>query len=243
MRYFLLLLSMCCLVSPIYAELPCGRTCVEDLFNQLLNAKTCGGTKGACRVFVTNEQLRGDLQSSNSLCVGLTGLDAANCVCRLEGRAIDANREFQPWLTDNHINAPKRVGLFSSHLYERVGNTVVSIGSGVNLLSVAQDKSEQGHTHPIRTLINAVSTNNVVVWTGTQAGGSGSGAQCGGNWTSSLGRLTGTVGRAGSNEIGWTDNGTQSCNQWARLYCFEVPQIPTPQRQLTDLRQSESILP
>lgn len=243
MRYlltFTLLLISFYTLAVVNEELPCGPQCTEAIVDHALQGKTCGGTNGACRVFVSNEQLQGNMASSNSFCVGLTGMEGAECVCRLEGRGIDANREFKPWLSDNNITAPRRVELVAVHPYQRAREGQTMIGSGVNLLSVAQVKTANGHIHGIKILNSTISSTNTVVWTGTAAGGVSTGNQCGGNWLSTSGQISGTIGRAANDEIAWTDNGVQPCNSQASLYCFEVPTpVSVKPNRLTDWRQSE----
>jgi hypothetical protein len=213
-------------LSVCHAETPCGLTCTKTIVRDAIELKSCGGVKGACRVFVSQEQLRGNLASNNSFCVGLSGLEAAECVCRIEGQAIDPARAWRPWLSDNNANAPKRVLLGATHQYQRARDGRNIIGSGVNLLSVAQDKNLQSHSHEIQILRNALASTTDIVWTGTGAGGGGTTNQCGGSWLSISGSQSGTIGRADSDEVLWTDTGTQPCNAQAKIYCFEVLSSP-----------------
>ena len=63
--------------------------------------------------------------------------------------------------------------------------------------------------------------NDAVVWTGTSQNGIGTSSNCS-NWTSSNQSLKATYGLSSSTDSTWTSKDLKTCDNKARLYCFEV---------------------
>jgi hypothetical protein len=62
-------------------------------------------------------------------------------------------------------------------------------------------------------------TGDIEVWTGTNANGTNSGANCS-NWDSDSGSTKGQSGLANAVNAAWTENKEENCDVSNRLYCF-----------------------
>lgn len=169
--------------------------------------------------FVTSEVMLGNFGSS-----GVSGVLAANKRCNNAAAAAKLPGNYAAWLSDNNGAQPGQkflMGGGQQPIYMPNGSTCIPVladpGGYSGELDHAIDHNEFGQ--PVAA---------GPVWTATKPDGTyiGSAAltsSCA-NWLDAGdgGIVKGGIGNSGLTGQGWTDSGTQTCNQHARLYCFQT---------------------
>lgn len=161
-----------------------------------VNGGADGGVDaGRKRVFATQTTYTGNLG----------GVDGGDARCTSAAHLAGLGGDWRAWLSDDQVQAPAR--LSSAGPWVLVGSGAEVFANRTQLAgdpSVVINRDEFG------------TEADVKAWTGTSAGGTGSGDNCGG-WTVS----SGSSGTYGDTQGRWTDQGLANCANPASLYCFE----------------------
>ncbi|MFN7938787.1 MAG: DNRLRE domain-containing protein [Bryobacteraceae bacterium] len=154
-------------------------------------------------IFITNALFTGNLG-------GLAGADAA---CQLEGEAAGLSGRFKAWLSTSQSSAAQRLvhwpGPYRLPNGTLVANNWADLTDGVLAFPIQMAAGGFGAGTP------------QLAWTGTEANGSATGFDCGG-WSDGTAAANGTVGLyVFYNRPGWTNQATQFCSTFQRLYCVQ----------------------
>ncbi|MBL8610718.1 MAG: hypothetical protein JNL38_25485 [Myxococcales bacterium] len=152
------------------------------------------------RVFVTEGSFPGDFG----------GFGPADSICTNEAGVAGLLGGFGAWLSTDDVDAN---GRFKPGAYYATGGkgpsraiTLPAVGQALDSAIAFTAKGD-----PV----------DAIVWTGTLATGIRSGQSCT-SWTSRGGpAVVGTTGRTARTTAAWTNNGTASCAETKRFYCFE----------------------
>ncbi|WP_192485300.1 MULTISPECIES: hypothetical protein [Cysteiniphilum] len=163
--------------------------------------------------FITDSSGNGDLSSWVDA-AGATGVLAANNICQANADRKGLSGTYKAWLSDENVNALDNVGYNDMLTYFNLNDELFALpGNLVN--------------EPLNVQIENALPQKVPhmdMWTGTYALGTLRTPNCN-NWTSSNSANQGNYGDIGLynwNPWKWTEFAGQSCNQAAKLYCFEV---------------------
>ena len=181
----------------------------------------CLGTANACRAFVTELRITGNIQNdrpthqtgAETACPpGGNITDRANCLCQYDAtnyQGLTAG-SYKAWIStgaQNAINNIHYTATVAAKLpYVRPDGTVIAAAGQL----------------PTPPLLHSVGTVNLAVWTGTTAAGVLDNTATCTNWTSST--LEGVIGNPLVTTPYWTDEGPVTCAGNQPLYCFEAPQ-------------------
>jgi hypothetical protein len=161
------------------------------------------------RVFVTRGTYSGALTSYLD---APDGLEAADRICELRAKAATLGGTWVAWLSSSQRDAIERVTDLGPW---QMLDGQVAFASRAQLYGeplVPLEYDERG------MLLDDYSLPNVVVWTGTRAGGLRHPDTCN-DWTTTTG--DGHYG-ARSASFGWTDDSSERCSSEHRLVCLEI---------------------
>ena len=173
------------------------------------------------RVFVTSTRHTGDLKSAGSGLPGCgggacaDGLAGGDAICSQRAREAELGGTWVAWLSTSAVAAETRLGAGSGPF--------VLASSGVRMVTSDREALLNTASLDLRSAISQDEFGDPVapgVWTGTNADGSSAAATCL-DWTTSGGRW-GMAGDSTETGIGWTNDGTASCDVPLHLYCFET---------------------
>jgi len=177
---------------------------------------SCGGTDGACRVYVTNATTSGNINGfASSACNSCTpGLGCANCLCNNDTNKPSSG-VYKAWLSTNSTSAIANTSYIASQTYR----TATITGNDRVIFNQATPVGD------INAPLAAINPGSLVqTWTGTGSDGFNiSGSNCS-NWTDGTNSFFGAVGKTNVTDSTWTDDGiSPNCSSQNYLYCFEVP--------------------
>ena len=169
-------------------------------------------TSCSTKVFVTSETYQGDLG-------GISGADA-KCQERACSAGLVGN--YKAWLSDQTSNpANDFVQSASSYL------VVINVPAASRIASDFADLTDGSLDRVINRDENGdiINSGNFNVWTNTKPDGSQNGSGDCNDWSSNDGSFSGQLGDINASDITWTNgqtiNNPQSCDNFARLYCFQ----------------------
>ncbi len=136
----------------------------------------------------------------------------AHWLCNLLAQNAGLPGTYKAWLSDAQ-HSPASGFIRSSVPYLTPDGTMIALDyddltSGVLENAIAVNESGEQVT------------TDLDVWTGTAIDGSGTGDDCS-DWIDGGIDKIGGIGSASSTTSTWTDDGTLTCDQQLRLYCFE----------------------
>ena len=152
-------------------------------------------------VFVTSETYTGDLG-------GLAGADQK---CNALAATAGLSGTYMAWLSSD-LASPSTRFARSTVPYALVDGTVIA--------DDWDDLVDGFLALPIYLTESATDEPNRPVWTGTTFSGNPIAQMCH-DWTTDDFESTAVLGSTGISRGGWTANYRTTCNQLARLYCFE----------------------
>lgn len=200
--------------------------------------------------FVTSERGPADFSAWPQAADGLTGLEAADSVCRqyANNAGLDNPDNFVAWLSDSNDDAYCRLAGFSGKKASNCGQVSLPAGAGPWVRTdgkpfagtLAQFSTFDGLVYtPLRLDENGnQSAIGETVWTATTSYGQLSSNHCT-NWTGVNDGFVGT-GSLHSTLNAWTQTGgiTNNCAADMHLYCFETGiggPLVLPEERLTDI--------
>lgn len=168
------------------------------------------------RVFVTSDEY---LKNGN-----LGGVDGANLVCQQAADNAQLGGVWKAWISTTTSSPANRPDFTKNVKYALVSQTGRVSSSDI----IATSWNDLIDSSDLIRKINRDQTGRQIsslnVWTGTQSSGAsftGTESNCD-NWTTNaVSGKTGIQGSPDKRDGGWTNNNLQSCNNEARLYCFE----------------------
>ena len=171
--------------------------------------------KVAYLVFVTGQKFDGDWN-------GTKGADVL-CNAAAMNATLPNVGKYRAWLSDNNFE-PLKDFAQSTLPYRRLDSMTVAtdwddLVNGSLLAPISQTETKQ-------VLAGGnLDCNNFdkLVWTNTKADGSKDSEQHCNDWGTTMGSVNGGLGNALQIGNTWTEGCDRSCNNTARLYCFEQP--------------------
>jgi hypothetical protein len=171
-----------------------------------------GDPEQSLRIFVTSEQVQGDLATDEAT---VDGLAAGDALCKRLADDASLGGEFLAWLSDGSADAFNRIPDSGKSWRLPRGDLVFRDRDAIT----SSAGPEVGITE---TEGGAPLAGQIVVWTGTDAGGVASNTTCQ-DWTSSDSGSSGTVGFTDdANGSNFTSADTANCDQSRRLLCFGI---------------------
>jgi len=159
------------------------------------------------QIFVSSSTHFGDLG-------GPAGADL-ECRTLAQNAGLPRSEKFRAWLSsdaesplDWELDTDKRYQLPSGKIVATNWNALIT---GALLTSINQKETQ----------VPLAKGENLLVWTGTLAGGSQADANCD-DWTKVGTNPLGRAGLASSETATWTDLSDLKCNTLARIYCVEI---------------------
>ena len=171
--------------------------------------------KAAYLVFVTKEKFDGDWG----------GTDGADALCNAAATTamLPNAGDYRAWLSDND-SEPLKDFAQSTLPYRRLDGMTVAIDwndliTGSLLAPISQTETKQVLAG------GPLDCNNFdkLVWTNTKPDGSKDSEPYCSGWSTSMDNVKGGLGNALQIGNTWTEGCDRSCNNTARLYCFEQP--------------------
>lgn len=155
------------------------------------------------RVFVTKTWTRGNIG-------GLTG---ANTFCTAQANQASLGGTWKAWLSDSQTSATQNIPTHNNGPYKLVDNATLVASNWDNLIDGTL--SNKINKDQFGTL-----QEGIVTWTNTKINGTinNSNNTCD-NWTSATG--TTNTGHTGLSNNQWTQFGSDNCNTYKPIYCFE----------------------
>jgi hypothetical protein len=138
----------------------------------------------------------------------LGGLSAADQICQQEASDAGLQGTYKAWLSTESTSAASRLANYGNPL--RLPNGAL-VANGISGLLV------NGPRVPINIQADGSGPVTSSVWSGTNANGGSSLADCGGWVANGLG----TYGRSDTTTALWSSVGPQSCTVAMRLYCLQ----------------------
>jgi hypothetical protein len=135
----------------------------------------------------------------------LGGLAAADALCQSDAAGLGYGSSWRAVLSDSWASAKDRLSI-----------TYPVVRADSPATTVAATDLWSG------SLANGVTGGGSDTWTATFSDGSRSTVNCS-DWTTSSSGTSGRYGKSNSTSNGWTDYGTQPCDNNYRLYCIEQP--------------------
>lgn len=220
----------------------CGDGVIQDEVEECDDAEN-NGEGNACSaechkeriVFATAEKFYGDLSTDDTINnlpneVLQPGLPRADIYCQTLATNAGLAGTYRAWLSDSNSSPATRfvakmdqVGLpddFSGRFVLTNGTTIIANSWG-------DLTKPSGLSKPISTDQNNDGASGAV-WTGTGTDGKATSPNCG-DWSTQSDTQSGTQGSAAAVDKNWTAKDQPStCDNDARLYCFQVSLTPPP---------------
>jgi hypothetical protein len=179
----------------------CGPTQTEGADAGNSNPGADAGSTSVKRVFITATTYPGTFGSAGN------SLQKADWYCQTAATAQNLGGTWKAWLSSGSTNAIDRIA--EAGPWYLVDGTTKVFNNKAGLATLP--------LHTINITEQGSSSMNWA-WTGTDVGGTASGADCGG-WTGSS--SPGLAGNPNHSDSRWTHDLTRFCNDSSGFYCFE----------------------